>query len=60
MILGKFHPDRTLFEAWNHGLDIGKSSPAARFRLVKYYNLPRFMIIYLFKLVIVNRCVKLG
>ena len=44
--LGKFDQDQSLFswtlESW---LILGKSSPfmAARFRLVKYYNLPRFM-----------------
>ena len=47
--LGKFDHDRALFsralEAW---LDCGESSPfmAARFRLVKYYNLPRYLVKY--------------
>ena len=46
--LGKFHHDRTLFSLYpgNPWVFIGKSSPfiALPFRLVKYYNLPRWMM----------------
>ena len=49
MVLGKFHHDQTLFdhlalESW--WMFFGKSSPfmAELFRLVKYYNLPRWLV----------------
>ena len=42
--LGKFHHDLTATEPWNHGFYMGNHPQmAARFRLVKYYNLPRDM-----------------
>ena len=44
--LGKFDQDLNLRpKPIDDGLDIGKSSPymAARFRLVKYCNLPRYL-----------------
>ena len=47
--LCKFHHDLTSFDhlALESWLGFGKSSPfmAARFRLVKYYNLPRYIYI---------------
>ena len=42
--LGKFDHDLTAIEPWESWLGFGKSSPfmAELFRLVKYYNLPRW------------------
>ena len=43
--LGKFDHDLTVLPHWKSWFILGKSSPfmAASFRLVKYYNLPRYV-----------------
>ena len=47
--LGKFDHDLTATEPWNHGFYMGNHPQmAARFRLVKYYNLPRLIWLFLF------------
>ena len=44
IILGEFHHDLTATEPWNHGFYMGNHPQMAeQFRLVKYYNLPRYM-----------------